>query len=193
VGIPKRAAARASAGCSANITPVTGTKRAPNSSRDQAFRLLGAIADEIAAEIFSHFGIGRLDEAIASYDRAISLDPDSPVPHVNRANALVEQGQVEQALAGYDRALALAPDFAHAHIARGLLLKEMERLEKALANVGRAIALQPELPDARRARASVLAALGREEDTQAARDKAAELEKKKAEQPKADDEAPRAN
>ena len=37
-------------------------------------------------------GVGRVEDAIASYDKAIALDPDFCVTHCNRAHALLDAG-----------------------------------------------------------------------------------------------------
>jgi tetratricopeptide (TPR) repeat protein len=57
-------------------------------------------------------GLGRADEALASYDRALALKPDYAEALNNRANVLHALGRAAEALAGYDRALAVRPDYA---------------------------------------------------------------------------------
>jgi tetratricopeptide (TPR) repeat protein len=54
------------------------------------------------------------DAAVASYEKAIALDPYSPTAHRNLGNALAELNQLEAAVASYDKALALKPDYAAA-------------------------------------------------------------------------------
>ena len=48
----------------------------------------------------------RYDEALASYDRALSLRPDYAEALNNRGNALQELKRLDEALASYDRALS---------------------------------------------------------------------------------------
>ena len=50
--------------------------------------------------------MGRLEEAIASYDRAIALRADLTAAHANRGNALAALGRHEAAVDSFDRALA---------------------------------------------------------------------------------------
>ena len=52
----------------------------------------------------------RHEAALESYERAIALEPDVPVAHLNRGTALVALHRHEAALARYDRAIALASD-----------------------------------------------------------------------------------
>jgi tetratricopeptide (TPR) repeat protein len=91
-------------------------------------------------------GLGRLEEALASYDGAIALKPDSE-DYYNRGNALRELGRVDEALVSYNKAVALKPDFAEALSNRGNALKELERPEEALASYDKAIALKPDFQD----------------------------------------------
>src|SRR5258706_14497762 len=56
----------------------------------------------------------RLDEAAASFTRAVALDPGYAGGHVNRANALLALGHYEEAARSYERALALDPNIPFA-------------------------------------------------------------------------------
>ena len=58
---------------------------------------------------------GRLDEAIAAYNRAIALRPDLAGVQNNLGVALRDQGRPDEAIAAYRRAIALKPDHAEAH------------------------------------------------------------------------------
>ncbi len=77
---------------------------------------------------------GKLDEAVASYRRALELKPDFAEAHYNLANALSDQGKLEEALAGYRRALELKPDYAAAHCNLGHVRKELGDLSGADAS-----------------------------------------------------------
>ena len=54
-------------------------------------------------------------DALASFDRAIALDPQFAEAHTNRGDALVNLRRAEEALASYQRAIAVKPDFAEAY------------------------------------------------------------------------------
>lgn len=112
-----------------------------------------AITIQPSAAAYSNRGIalnelGQLEAAVASYDKAIALQPDYAVAHANRGKVLRELGQLEAAVAGYDRAVALQPDFAEAHYNRGNVLKSLTRLEAAVASYDKAIALRPDFAEA---------------------------------------------
>ncbi|HEY9906319.1 MAG TPA: tetratricopeptide repeat protein, partial [Thermosynechococcaceae cyanobacterium] len=53
--------------------------------------------------------LGWLEAAIASYDRALSLKPDSPNTLYNKACCYALQGKLELALENLQRAVALDP------------------------------------------------------------------------------------
>jgi tetratricopeptide (TPR) repeat protein len=54
--------------------------------------------------------LGRLEEAIASYDKALEFKPDSYEAWYNRGYALGNLGRGEEAIASYEKALEIKPD-----------------------------------------------------------------------------------
>jgi tetratricopeptide (TPR) repeat protein len=52
----------------------------------------------------------RFEEALASIDRALHIEPHLVAGHVNRGNALLKLARVEEALASYEQALRLDPE-----------------------------------------------------------------------------------
>jgi tetratricopeptide (TPR) repeat protein len=87
---------------------------------------------------------GRLAEALASFQRALQLQPGLPQTHNNLGIALQDQGRLEEAVASYRRALALRPDYAMAYNNLGTALKEQQKLDEALACFRRALQLKPD-------------------------------------------------
>jgi tetratricopeptide (TPR) repeat protein len=67
----------------------------------------------------------RYDDALASYDRALWLNPDIPQAWNNRGNALRRLGQRDEAIASYDHALDLNPNYGLAKQSRESVLKEL--------------------------------------------------------------------
>ena len=59
--------------------------------------------------------LGRLEEAIASYDRALEIKPDKHEAWNIRGAALANLGRLEEAIASYDNALKLKPDDANTY------------------------------------------------------------------------------
>ena len=53
------------------------------------------------------YNLGRLEAAIASYDKALEIKPDYHVAWNNRGIALDNLGRGEEAIASYDKALEI--------------------------------------------------------------------------------------
>ena len=117
----------------------------------------------------------RLEEAIASYDRAIALKPDYAQAWCNRGNVLNDLENFQQALASYDKAIALKPDYAEAWSNRGTALQYLYRLEEALACHDKALALNPDYAEAHCNRGSVLNSIKRPQDALASFNRAIAL------------------
>lgn len=117
-------------------------------------------------------GLGRADEALASYDRALKLKPDYAEALNNRANLLRDLGQPAEALAGYDRALAVRPDYAEALVGRGDVLLGLGRPEAALTCYDRALAIKPDNAETLNSRGTALQAIGRYDAALASFDRA---------------------
>ncbi|MEJ7597519.1 MAG: tetratricopeptide repeat protein [Kofleriaceae bacterium] len=66
-----------------------------------------------------HGARGHIDEAVASYDRAIEVSPDNPLFHACKAWALARGQRWRDCVSVGDRAVALAPDQATGYFARG--------------------------------------------------------------------------
>jgi len=78
------------------------------------------LALESVAEIHDNLGnallkLGRVDEAITNYRRALELQPKNLNTRCNLAAALAEGGGPRQAIAAYREILALKPDHVIAH------------------------------------------------------------------------------
>jgi hypothetical protein len=106
----------------------------------------------------------RTAEALADFDRVVSLNPQHADAHNNRGCALEDVGRLGEALADFERAIALEPGRAESHYNRGCVLTKLDRYEDALAAYDRAIALRPEYADAICNRGCALKYLGRYEE-----------------------------
>jgi tetratricopeptide (TPR) repeat protein len=80
--------------------------------------------------------LGRGDEALAAYDKALSLDSDDPSIWNNRAVLLAETlNRIDEALDAYEQALQVAPDYYLARFNRAQLLVKLERMGEAKADL----------------------------------------------------------
>jgi tetratricopeptide (TPR) repeat protein len=114
----------------------------------------------------------RVDEALASCDRAITIKPDYAEANSNRGITLKELKRLDEALASYDRAIILKPDYAEASYNRSITLQELKRLDEALVSYDRAIALKPDYAEAYSNRGNALKDLKRVDEALASYDRA---------------------
>jgi len=95
---------------------------------------------------------GNLDRAIADYDIAIRLSPDSADAHFNRATAWANKADPDRAIADYSTAIRLSPKEAAAYGGRGVEWSVKGDYARAVADFDTALGLDPK---------SVNAVLGR--------------------------------
>ena len=110
--------------------------------------------------------LGKLDDAEASYRKAIALKPVAEA-HNNLGVTLRELGRFDEAEASYRKAIALKPDYAEAYYNFGDTLRELGRLDDAEASCRKAIALKPGFAEAHRNMGVTLLELGRLEEAEA--------------------------
>ena len=90
-------------------------------------------------------GLGRINDAMASYRRALEIAPDYPEAHFAMGNLLHALGRGGDALASLDRALALRPDYAQAHSNRGIVLAVLDRQGRGARELRSCARAQPPL------------------------------------------------
>jgi serine/threonine protein kinase len=112
---------------------------------------------------------GRFDEARASIDEAIRLDPISPFHRLVKGIILHMARRHDEALAQFAGLLAATPDYRIAHFFIGLTCAGAGRYDEALAALAR---MDPDgvNPDAISIRGAVLARLGRVDEARDAID-----------------------
>jgi len=119
--------------------------------------------------------LGKIDAALASYDRALNVRPDAVAAHIDRGALLEKFNRHREALASFDRALSLQPTYAAAHYNRGNVLQDLGCCEEAVASYDRALALRPDLARALSNRGNALQKLKRFADAVASYDRAIAL------------------
>ena len=87
--------------------------------------------------------LGQHAAAIADYDHALRLDPNSAAAYRNRGWNLGQLGQHTAAIADYDHALRLDPNSATAYRNRGWNLGQLGQHTAAIANYNHALHLDP--------------------------------------------------
>jgi len=118
----------------------------------------------------------RWDKALASYDKAIGLEPNvAPLLGV-RGGILVVLGRYDEALASYDKAIELEPNNPLVWRERCRVLGNLGRHNEALASYDKVIKLEPNDASAWLNRGRALVHLERYDEALASFDKAIELE-----------------
>ncbi|MBI4639577.1 MAG: tetratricopeptide repeat protein [Candidatus Tectomicrobia bacterium] len=87
--------------------------------------------------------LGRYDEALASFDKAIEFDPNNERVWYNRGVALGNAGHYNEALLSFDKATELDPENAPAWVNQGAALVRIGRHNEALVSFNKAIKLDP--------------------------------------------------
>ncbi|HUQ36703.1 MAG TPA: tetratricopeptide repeat protein [Aestuariivirga sp.] len=96
----------------------------------------------------AHLGMRNLDEAIASFKKAVQVRPDFAEAHNNLGIALKDQDRLDDAIASFGKALQIKPGFAEAHNNLGIALKGQNRLDEAIASFGKALQIRPDNAEA---------------------------------------------
>lgn len=115
---------------------------------DTALEAAGTLRTEVVATHVNR-GIlsmraGRLDAAMADFDRAMVLDPNEPEAYLNRGSLLLKRNEVRPALAMFDAALARntkRPELAY--FARAVAHESLGNVRAAFADYRRASQLAP--------------------------------------------------
>jgi predicted O-linked N-acetylglucosamine transferase (SPINDLY family) len=109
-------------------------------------------------------GQGRFDEALACFEQALRLRPDSAGTCNNLGLVLLHLGQCEEAVFRFRQAVSLQPDLAQAHNNLGLVLLHLGRCEEAVDSLRQAMHLMPELAQAHNNLGLAFWRLGRQDE-----------------------------
>lgn len=86
---------------------------------------------------------GKLDEAIAEYQKALQVAPNELHAHMNLGAAYQGKQMWDQAIAEYEKSIGLSPDLAAAHNNLGLAYWKKGRHQEAIVQLKRTISLAP--------------------------------------------------
>jgi tetratricopeptide (TPR) repeat protein len=93
-------------------------------------------------------GLGKFDDAIEAYNKAISIKPDFADAYYNLGIALKEKGKLEQAIEAYTKVLSFKPDYIEAYNNIGINLQEQGKLEEATEAFDNALSIKPDYAEA---------------------------------------------
>ncbi len=128
--------------------PAGGQRDAERSARGWFQR--GIVAEEL----------GRLEEAVRSYEHALELEAGDPEVLFNLGNALYSLERKAEAAQRFVEATRADPEFIEAWNNLGNALGEIDLPSEALAAYRRALSIEPDYADAHFNLAETLAALG---------------------------------
>lgn len=100
-------------------------------------------------------------DAVACFDRALSLEPELLAAWNNKGNALNDLGRHAEALACFEHVLSKEPGNAKAWHNKGILLRTLGRYEEALRCYDAALATAPRFAAAWNSRGTALCSMGR--------------------------------
>ena len=143
---------------------------------EQGLKLDQANVSLLYVSAISLFKLKKLNDALARFNKLLSLYPDHIIAMNERASVLAEMKQYDRrALASVEKALILQPQFADAHLNKGNLFAKVKRYDDALSTYDRALALKPGLADAWLGRGNVLRNRNRYDEAFVAYDRALTL------------------
>ena len=123
------------------------------SEADWHFREARRLRPDLADRIYDVRGaalasLGRFDEAIRLFRKAVAFNPDNSEARVDLAGVLFRQQKLDEAIGHLREALRLNPHSTKAHFVLGLALYRQNDLDGAQKHLRRAIELEPKHPDA---------------------------------------------
>ena len=105
--------------------------------------------------------IGKYDEAISCFDKALEKDCNFDKAWCDKGIALVALRKHDEALSCLHKSTKINPRYAEAYFIEGLLLFSLARLNEALSCLDKAIKINPNLTEAQKLKQFVLQKLRR--------------------------------
>jgi tetratricopeptide (TPR) repeat protein len=115
----------------------------PTNTQRLSLGVRGKLANAHADLGRKYHELGLYAEAVAEYDKALSLCPSFPDIHNYRALSCRELGRYAEARASLLKALELKPNYVEAHVNLGVLHQKRGNLTEAVKSWERALQLDP--------------------------------------------------
>jgi protein O-mannosyl-transferase len=110
------------------------------------------------------FKKGRIDEAIAEYEKAIALDSTLDAARLGLGEALMQQGKLEDAIAQFGKVLEINPENSGARLQVGVLRGRQGRYEEAVVAFTEVLRRDPDDLAAHNNLGNVLTLQGKQEE-----------------------------
>lgn len=121
-------------------------------------------------------GIARYPQAILSFDRAISLQPDYAEAFLLRGRARVRMSDTDQAIDDFSQAIALRSNLAPAYVERASVYLSLKKFQLALDDCASATEIDPKFSAAYNLSGMVLRIMGHPQEALEALNKAVEID-----------------
>jgi predicted TPR repeat methyltransferase len=95
-----------------------------------------------------HRELGKLDDAVASYNKAIALKPDYAEAYSNLGLVHKELGEPDHAVTNFHKAIAIKPDYADAYSNLGNAFQDLGKFDEAVDSYNKAIDIKPDFVEA---------------------------------------------
>ena len=155
-----------------NLCEQTGASLPPAMSDEISERM--ALYDSLKA--YSLASLGKHDEALACYDRALQLDPSNGDTWCHKASLLSEMRRDTEALSCLERGLTLEPGNVTGLMTKALSLARLGRLKEALTALDNLLDRNPNDKKAWSNKGMFLRQLGRAEESLSCYDRAMALD-----------------
>jgi tetratricopeptide (TPR) repeat protein len=108
---------------------------------------LPKLADVWSAKGKALYNLGKHDEAIQAYDKAIKINPQYVDAWINKGKALCNLGKHDEAIQAYDKAIKINPQYVDAWINKGKALCNLGKHDEAIQAYEKAIKINPQYVD----------------------------------------------
>ena len=102
--------------------------------------------------------MGNIWRRVASYDKALKIDPNDVATWYNKGNVLLELGKYHEALESFDKALEIDPNDLETWSDRGMAFTKLGNYQEALKSFDKALELDPDFEPALKAKKEILEA-----------------------------------
>jgi len=119
----------------------------PDKARQRILAMLKANPDHFPAQYLLGevlWNQGNKSEAMAAWQKAISMKPDWPLPYQRLAKVYLEKGEIEKAVDQYRKALEADPENQQRYLDLALLLQSLGKADEAMAVYDRGLEKFPE-------------------------------------------------
>jgi tetratricopeptide (TPR) repeat protein len=119
---------------------------------------------------------GRMDEAMAHYQKALEIQPNYVEAHNNLGYAFACLDRFDEAMAQYQEAVEIQPDCVEARYNLGNALARLDRFDEAITQYRKALDVRPDYAEAHNNLGYALANRGRMDEAMAQYQKALEIQ-----------------